>query len=89
MSYAEQVANTIDELRTVAEEHGCEVGRAGSYDCIVVGGTGETIRPVPTAVFRKARALGLEAAGAHVDEATGRPQVGFDFVEPPERGDEE
>jgi len=89
MSYAEQVADTIDELRTVAEDHDCEVGRAGSYDCIVVGGTGETIRPVPTAVFRAARELGLEAAGAHVDAATGRPQVGFDFVEPPERADEE
>ncbi|WP_254831073.1 hypothetical protein [Haloglomus salinum] len=89
MSYAEQVANTIDELRTVAEEHDCEVGRAGSYDCIVVGGTGETVRPVPTAVFRTARELGLEAAGVEVGEPTGRPQVGFDFVEPPERGDEE
>lgn len=89
MSYAEQVEETIAELREVADEHDCEVGRTGSYDVIVVGGTGENVAPIPTAVFRAARELGLEAAGAHVDAATGRPQVGFDFVEPPERADEE
>lgn len=89
MSYAEQVEETIAQLREVAEEHDCEVGRAGSYDLVVVGGTGETVEPVPKAVFRRARELDLEVAGVEVDAATGRPQVGFDFVEPPERADEE
>ncbi|WP_276257511.1 hypothetical protein [Haloglomus litoreum] len=88
MSYAEQVDETIAALREVAGEHDCEVGRSGSYDVIVVGGTGERVAPVPTAVFRAARERDLQAAGAHVDDPTGRPQVGFDFVEPPERGDE-
>jgi hypothetical protein len=88
MSYAEQVDETIAALREVADEHACEVGRTGSYDIIVVGGTGETVRPIPRPVFRRARELELEAAGAEVDDVTGRPQVGFDFVEPPERTEE-
>lgn len=88
MSYAEQVDETIAALREVAEEHSCEVGRTGSYDIIVVGGTGENVHPVPRAVFRRARELGLEAASAEVGDPTGRPQVGFDLVEPPDRSEE-
>jgi hypothetical protein len=84
MSYAEQVDDVIAQLREVATAHDCEVGRAGSYDVIVVGGTGETVRPVPEPVFRRARELELEATGVEIDDATGRPEVGFDFVEPPE-----
>jgi hypothetical protein len=87
MSYSEQVDEVIGELREVADEHGCEVGRTGSYDIIVVGGTGDTVRPIPTAVFERARELGLEAAGAEVGEPTGRPQVGFEFVDTPERSE--
>ena len=64
------------------------VSRAGSYD-LVVGGTGESVAPVPKSVFRRAREPELEVAGVEVDAATGRPQAGFDFVEPPERADVE
>lgn len=88
MSHAERVEETLASLREVADEHDVAVGRTGSHDVIVVGGTGETVRPVPGAVFERARELGLEAAGAAVDDPTGRPQVGFEFVDPPERGDE-
>jgi hypothetical protein len=88
MSYAEQVEETLAALREVADEHDVAVGRTGSYDVIAVGGTGETVRPVPGAVFERARELGLVAAGAEVDAPTGRPQVGFEFVERPERDDE-
>ncbi|PSP99533.1 hypothetical protein BRC89_04060 [Halobacteriales archaeon QS_4_70_19] len=63
-------------------------GRAGSCD-LVVGGTGESVAPVPKSVFRRARELELEVAGVEVDAATGRPQAGFDLVEPPERADVE
>lgn len=87
MSYSEQVDEVIAELRAVATEYDCEVGRTGSYDVIVVGGTGETVRPIPEAVFQRARELELEASAVAIDDPTGRPEVGFEFVEPPEAPD--
>lgn len=88
MSYAEQVEETLATLRDVADEHGLEVGRAGSYDVIVVGGTGETVRPVPAELFEAVREAGLEVTGVEVDAATGRPQVGLEYVDPPETAEE-
>lgn len=87
MSYAETVDETLATLREVAAGHELEVGRSGSYDVIVVGGSGETTSPVPETVFEAARDAGLQVTGVEVDDPTGRPQVGLEFVDPPERGD--